>query len=116
RADVFTQLARSFDDVVNDDVFAPFQSGLQPIRSDIRENADSYVIEAELPGFHNEEIDIQYDQPYLTIQAIHSDERREENKDQQVLRSERRYGAYTRRYHVDSINEEAISASLKDGV
>ncbi|WP_306433135.1 Hsp20 family protein [Paenibacillus sp. J53TS2] len=39
-----------------------------------------------------------------------------EDTKQQILRKERRYGEYMRRFYVQDIEEEGIRASLKDGV
>ncbi len=104
------------DDAFNDDFFAPIKSSTMSFRTDIRESDQAYLIEAELPGFKKEEIDIDYASPYLTIKAVRKEENAEENKDHQIVRRERRYGEYVRRFYVQDIAEEEIRASLKDGL
>jgi len=116
REDAFGQLAKSLNDVFNDDFFAPLKSGVMSFKTDIREGDQSYLIEAELPGFRKEEIDIDYAHPYLTIKAVRKEENTEEGKDHQIVRRERRYGEYVRRFYVQDIEEEGIRASLKDGI
>ncbi|OKP83468.1 heat-shock protein Hsp20 [Paenibacillus helianthi] len=116
RDDAFGVLAKSLNEVFNDDFFAPMKSSTLSFRTDIRESEQAYLIEAELPGFTKEEIDIDYASPYLTIKAVRKEEHSEENKDHQVVRRERRYGEYVRRFYVQDIAEDEIRASLKDGL
>lgn len=116
RDDAFGMLAKSLNDVFNDDFFAPIKSSTMSFRTDIRESEQAYLIEAELPGLKKEEIDIDYANPYLTIKAVRKEENAEENKEHQIVRRERRYGEYVRRFYVQDIAEEGIRASLKDGV
>lgn len=116
REDAFGMLAKSLNDVFSDDFFAPMKSTTLSFRTDIRENDQAYLIEAELPGFKKEEIDIDYASPYLTIKAVRSEDSSQENSEHQVVRRERRYGEYVRRFYVQDIAEEGIRASLKDGL
>ncbi|QSF45394.1 Hsp20/alpha crystallin family protein [Paenibacillus tianjinensis] len=116
RDDVFGALAKSLNEVFNDDFFAPMTSSTLSFRTDIRESEQAYLIEAELPGFKKEEIDIDYASPYLTIKAVRKDENSQENEDHKIVRRERRYGEYVRRFYVQDINEDEIRASLKDGL
>ncbi|CAH1219414.1 18 kDa heat shock protein [Paenibacillus auburnensis] len=116
RDDVFGALAKSLNEVFNDDFFAPMTSSTLSFRTDIRESEQAYLIEAELPGFKKEEIDIDYANPYLTIKAVRKDENSQENADHKIVRRERRYGEYVRRFYVQDINDDEIRASLKDGL
>ncbi|WP_150272431.1 Hsp20/alpha crystallin family protein [Paenibacillus tepidiphilus] len=116
REDAFGLLAKSFNDMFNDDFFAPIKSGVLSFRTDIHESEQTYLIEAELPGFSKEEISIDYSAPYLTIKAVRNEDQSEENEKHQVVRRERRYGEYVRRFYVQDIAEEGIRASLKDGL
>ncbi|WP_310831055.1 Hsp20/alpha crystallin family protein [Paenibacillus pedocola] len=116
RDDVFGALAKSLNEVFNDDFFAPMTSSTLSFRTDIRESEQAYLIEAELPGFKKEEIDIDYASPYLTIKAVRKDENSQENEDHKIVRRERRYGEYVRRFYVQDINDDEIRASLKDGL
>lgn len=116
RDDVFGALAKSLNEVFNDDFFVPMTSSTLSFRTDIRESEQAYLIEAELPGFKKEEIDIDYASPYLTIKAVRKDENSQENEDHKIVRRERRYGEYVRRFYVQDINDDEIRASLKDGL
>ncbi|MEW4371519.1 Hsp20/alpha crystallin family protein [Paenibacillus kandeliae] len=117
REDAFGHLMKSFQDVFQDEFWAPFQSSTVSFKTDIREQDDAYLVEAELPGFQKEDIQIDYTAPYLTIKAVrHEQVDNEENEQGKVVRMERRYGEYVRRFHVQDIAEEQIQASLKDGL
>ena len=52
------------------------------ISSDIKELADGYQIEMELPGFSKEEVKAQLKDGYLTITAEHNAENKEENNEE----------------------------------
>src|SRR3954468_12489519 len=52
---------------------------LAPYGVDVREDADHLYVEAELPGFKKEDVDITLENQTLTIAAVRSEERREGN-------------------------------------
>lgn len=116
REDALSQWMKSFNDAFNDDFFMPLKSQAMSFRTDIRETENAYLVEAELPGFQKNEIEIDYVSPYLTIKAVRKEDNNVEDSKQQIVRKERRYGEYVRRFYVQDIDEEAIRASLKDGV
>lgn len=116
KEDAFSQLAKSFNDFFSDDFFMPLKNSTMSFRTDIRETDQSYLVEAELPGFQKEDIEIGYANPYLTIKAVRKEDNSVEDNDQHMVRRERRYGEYVRRFYVEDINEDNIRASLKDGV
>ncbi|GGJ25169.1 Hsp20/alpha crystallin family protein [Paenibacillus hunanensis] len=117
REDAFGQLMKSFGDAFNDDFFAPLKSSTLSFKTDIRETEQAYHVEAELPGFTKENINIDYAAPYLTIKAVHQEENNTEDTEKgHFVRKERRYGEYVRRFYVEDIDADAIDASLKDGL
>lgn len=90
-------------------------SGAAEIRTDIRDTGDSYLLEAELPGFKKEEIRLDLNGDTLTISAKHENTA-EEKGDNGYLRRERRYGAFARSFDVSGIKTEGITASYENGV
>lgn len=103
-------------------MMADWDRGLfhEPIGSsfctDIREDGDNYVLEADLPGFKKEDIHIDLADDRMTITAErHSDY---EQKDQQgsFLRCERSYGSFVRSFDMAGIDTDAVKASFTDGV
>lgn len=94
------------------------------ISSDIKELADGYQIEMELPGFAKEEVKAQLKDSYLTITAEHSAENKEENNEEgqkkeavKYIRRERYYGKCQRSFFVGkNVTEEDINAKFENGI
>jgi len=115
--DPFENFTREFD--VLNRFFNGGQSNggrLAPYGVDIREDGDSLVVEAELPGFKKEEVDITLENQTLTISA----ERKEETRDQkqgEYLLNERRYSRFLRSFTLPpTVDEKSVQAKLEDGV
>lgn len=116
REDAWGPLAKAFNDVFSDDFFTSMRPQMLSFKTDVRETDQTYLLEAELPGFRKEDIDIDYAAPYLTIRAVHQEDGSVEDNHQQLVHKERRYGEYVRRFYVQDIDEDSIRASLKDGL
>lgn len=94
------------------------------ISSDIKELADGYQIEMELPGFAKEEVKAQLKDGYLTITAEHNAENKEENNEEgqkkeavKYIRRERYYGKCQRSFFVGkNVTEEDINAKFESGI
>ena len=86
------------------------------VRVDVKENADSYEVHAELPGIRKEDIHVHIDGPVVSISA----ERKlnKELKDgERILRTERYYGKVSRSFQLgQDIDEARSGAKLVDGV
>ncbi|MGE5607596.1 MAG: Hsp20/alpha crystallin family protein, partial [Bacteroidota bacterium] len=78
------------------------------------ETENNYTIEADLPGFTKEQIDIAFQEGNLTISAKR-DEVSEENKGN-YLRKERRTGQLLRTFVFDNVDTDNVKAEYKDGV
>ena len=83
--------------------------------TDIRDAGDKYIVEAELPGFKKEDIEISVENDVLTVTASHS-ENTEEKKEGKYVRRERRYGSYSRSFDVTEVECDNITAALENGV
>lgn len=84
--------------------------------TDIRDNGDSYLLEADLPGFDKENIHIDIKNGLMTITAERHSNNEQKDKDNNVICSERSYGSFTRSFNLTGIDEDAIGAEYKDGV
>ena len=93
-----------------------FGRQLPTFRTDIREREDSYILEAELPGFSKEDIHAEIKDGYLTIRAERKSESEEKDDKDNYLRRERSYGSFVRSFELEGIKSEEITASYKDGV
>lgn len=82
---------------------------------DIKEDADKFIIHADIPGVKPEEIDISMENSVLTIKGEKKTEATTENTG--YKRVERVYGTFYRRFSLpDSANPDAISAKSANGV
>jgi len=82
---------------------------------DIKEEANQFVLYADLPGVDPQDIEVQMDKGMLTIKG----ERRIEAtvETERFSRVERRHGSFHRRFALpDSADPERISASGHNGV
>lgn len=106
-------LFRYFDDMERRFFDNGFDSASQ-FRTDIIDRGSSYALQAELPGFDKGDIHIDIDGDTLTIHAEHKEEK-EEKKDDFVCR-ERRYGSFSRSFDISKIKQDEISASYSNGI
>lgn len=104
--DLFDEFERS--------VFGENGRRLPAFSTDIRDEGDHYLLEAELPGFRKEDIDLDVKDGFLTISASHQESN--ETKQDNYLCRERRSGSFSRSFNLDGIQEEGITASYNNGV
>jgi HSP20 family protein len=82
---------------------------------DLYETNDSYVVEAELPGLKQNEIDVNIEEDSLVIKG--EKKREKELKEDNYHRAERFYGKFERRIALPSnIDKDKVKASYKDGI
>jgi HSP20 family protein len=82
---------------------------------DIREEADRYVIHADVPGVDAKDIEVHMEDGVLSIKGERQSESKEERE--HYKRVERVHGSFYRRFNMpDTANAEAVSAKSKDGV
>jgi len=82
---------------------------------DIKEESDSYVLRADVPGVESKDIEITLEDGVLTIKGERTLEDKEER--QGYKRVERAYGSFYRRFTLpDTADAERVSASGKNGV
>jgi HSP20 family protein len=91
---------------------------LAPYGVDVREDADRLYVEAELPGFKKEEVDINMENQTLTISAEHKEEPQPKNGDKsEWLLRERRYTRFQRSFTLPpTVDVGCVEAKLNDGI
>ena len=89
---------------------------LAEFKTDIQDKGDSYLLQADLPGFKKEDIHIDLDGETMTIRAERHSEHEEQDKKGSYVRCERSYGSYERAFDVSGIDTDKISAQYADGV
>ena len=86
------------------------------MKTDIRENENSYVIDVDLPGFEKKDIRIDVDGGYLNINAK-TDSSNDEEEKGKFIRRERYYGECSRSFYIgDDVDEDDIKATFKNGI
>jgi len=86
---------------------------LAPYAVDVHENADHFFVEAELPGFSKDEVDITLEDGVLTIRA----ERKTESSKRDPLHIERRWTQFQRAFTLPTaVNENSVNATMDKGV
>jgi len=102
-----------FDNFDIDDVFDLFN--FQPIKTDLRETENEYILEADLPGYDKSGIEIRQEGNMLTISAQQNETVEEKNEN--YIHRERRRGSFQRSFTIpDNVNPDAIKANFNNGV
>ena len=121
--DPFEQAQREFDSLLGrflGDRQANGSNGggaLAPYAVDVREDGDHIYVEAELPGFKKEDVDITLENQQLTIAAERREETGEKAKKGEHLLRERRYTRFLRSFTLPpTVDEQTVNAELADGV
>lgn len=82
---------------------------------DIQENETDYVLEAELPGLSEKDVEVKVEDNLLTI-ASRKDRKQEEKREDYVV-LERRSAAFSRSFVLPKdVDREKIEATFKDGL
>jgi HSP20 family protein len=82
---------------------------------DVHENADNFIIRAELPGLKREDIGVSLQDGALVISGEHKSEKVEE--DVEIHRQERFYGKFQRALTLPTpVAVDKVKAQYKDGV
>ena len=98
-----------------DDFFDDFDSDnkLMNMNCDIYEKEGMYNVVLDVPGFNKEDIKIDVENGYLTVEATRSKENNEEGK--RYIKRERVYGSFKRQFYIGEAQAEDIKAEFKDG-
>lgn len=89
---------------------------LAEFKTDITDEGDHYLLEADLPGFDKKDIELSVQGDTMTIRAERHSKVEEKDQNNKVVRMERSYGAYSRQFDVSGIDVDHIGAKYEDGV
>jgi len=82
---------------------------------DVYETDKDLIMKAEIPGVSKEDLNVYVDES--TIRLSGQTKRNDEFKDDQIYRSERYYGSFSRTIPLPSeIDAEQVTAEYKDGI
>ncbi len=85
-------------------------------KTDISDEGDHYLLEADLPGFDKKDIHLEISDNTLTVSAERHSEHEQKDKKQKYIRVERSYGKYSRQFDVSAIDTDHIKAKYDNGV
>lgn len=87
------------------------------MRTDIKEQDNSYEVAIDLPGFKKEDVMAELKDGYLTISASKELDNDKKDEDGRYIRRERYVGNMSRSFYVgDDITEHDIHAKFEDGI
>ena len=94
-----------------------FNSGdIAEFKTDIIDCGDSFLLEADLPGFDKKDIHLDINGDTLTINAERHSEHEVKDKKEKYVRCERSYGKYSREFDISMIDVDKIKAKYENGV
>lgn len=91
-------------------------SALSPFRTDVTDEGDHYLLEADLPGFEKKDITLDIQDDTLTVRAERRSKVEEKDQKDKVIHMERSYGSYTRSFDISGVDADKIRARYVDGV
>jgi HSP20 family protein len=116
---------RYFESFFGDSILTPAARAFNRLPAvDVRETEKAYVLEMELPGFDEKDIEISVDGNSLSISSKHeesrdaneNDAKDKENAGTWILR-ERRVNTFSRSFKLpENANPEEVAAEFKNGV
>ncbi len=115
-----------FDDLMEGFAFPTFpdvdralygKNAKKLMKTDVKETQDGYVVDIDLPGFKKEEIQMQLENGYLTVNASKGLEKEEKNEDGRYVRRERYAGSMSRSFYVgENVTENDIHPKYENGI
>jgi HSP20 family protein len=115
----FPTLSNWIEDVFNRDLPSVFTSnfntGITLPKVNIKETADSFIVEMAVPGLKKSDFHLDLDNQVLSISTETKDEK--EVKEENFTRREFGYSSFKRTFTLpESVNDEKIDANYKDGI
>ncbi|MGO1580850.1 MAG: Hsp20/alpha crystallin family protein [Peptoniphilaceae bacterium] len=110
----FDDFYSMIDSFFNDSFTPQTALSSSTFKVDISENDKEYKVEAELPGFSKDEIEVDFEEGKLIISARKNEEENIEEKN--YIHRERKTSEMTRRMFFKDVDEENLSAQLDGGV
>ena len=87
------------------------------MKTDLKEHENGYELTVDLPGFKKDQIELQLQNGYLTVNATKGVEKEEKGEKGRLVHQERYTGSMTRSFFVgENLTEEDVKARFEDGV
>jgi HSP20 family protein len=109
-ASLFDEMLRPFD--VSGFARGGSAAGVAATALDVRENADEYVVQCDVPGVDPKDIELLLEDNVLTLKATRTSEQKQDQ-----IYSERRFGSWTRSIRLGKpVDHGKIEANVERGV
>ena len=118
-----------FDDFMDDFRFSEFpeladvdrvlygKHGKNMMKTDVKELDNGFEVDIDLPGFQKDEIRLQLENGYLTVNAAKGLDKDEQDKKGRYVRRERYVGSMSRSFYVgDHVTEKDIHPKYENGI
>ena len=87
------------------------------MKTDVKELGSGYEVDIDLPGFQKDEIKMQLNNGYLTVNAAKGLDKDEKNENGNYVRRERYVGSMSRSFYVGShVTENDIHPKYENGI
>ena len=132
---MFYVYADCFHENLFDDLFDPFwnegaleramnreardtfgKRGANMMKTDVKQTDNGYEVDVDLPGCKKEDVQMDLNDGYLTIQAVRSHSNDEKDNKGRYVRRETFSGSCARSFYVGEVKKEDIHAKFEDGV
>ena len=115
----FGRMNTSWNDLFDDferRMFPADRGELPAFRTDIRDEGDHFLLEADMPGFDKKDIHLDVTGDTLTIHAERKAEQEEKDDKNNYVRCERSFGSYSRQFDLSSVDADHMKATYDNGV
>ena len=87
------------------------------MKTDVRETEGSYELDVDLPGFKKDEVNVELNNGYLTIEAAKSLDKDDTDKQGRYIRQERCTGSCARSLSVgENLKPTDVAAKFENGI
>ena len=87
------------------------------MRTDVKETADGYELDIDLPGYKKENVQVELKDGCLTVSAKTEQNKEEKDANGKYIRRERYSGSCSRSFYVgEEIEKNEIKAKFEDGI
>ena len=116
--DFFDPFDRALERELNRESRATFgKRGENMMKTDVRQTPNGYDVAVDLPGCKKEDVRMELQNGYLTIQAVRSHTNDEKDDQGRYIRRETFSGTCARSFYVgEYIRKEDIHAKFEDGI
>ena len=80
------------------------------------DDKNNYILEIDIPGFKKEDIDIEYDNDYLTVKVERREIETNDVKKEYIKKERSMYEQYERSFYIGNIDEKDIKAKFENGI